>query len=484
MERVTYKENEVTLLENFNIQIVQGEIMGLLPVNAHGLSAFLALLETNLPLYDGYIFYGEETVNSWKSARRTRNRISVIGAENRLVETLNVTDNIFVLRQGFKQEIIRTRLLQRQLAPFLEDIGMKVSSDLCVERLTVFERVILELLRAVVLGHRLIVLNEIGTLLSYEEMERLYGMMHHYSGRGFSFLYICPHYEELSRICERSALLSNGRIVKIVARDGMADEILKLYSAEYERMVRYRLEKRKKLSVKNTEVLRISHLQGEAVQDFSMEVYRGECLAVQILENERFLELRELITGNRDVKSGEIVLEGRRQTLAGNPGIGVIPELATKTMIFPELSYMENLCISLSGRIPGFWCKSSFRKSIRQEYGPVLGQEVFDAPVELLSERQKYQLIYTRVLLARPSVVFCIQPFKGADLSHRMFIWKMLEMLQNHGIAVVLLSLNLSDALSIADRFLVFGKGERQELWRKDFASISEIVPWMHLYRD
>lgn len=483
MERVTYREDEVTLLEDFNIRIYQGEILGLLPVNGHGLPAFLKLLETNLPLHDGYIYYGGERINSWKESRRTPNRISVIGAQNRLVEALSVTDNIFVLRQGFRQEIVRTGLLKKQLAPFLEDIGMDISADVPVERLPAFERVVLELLRAVVLGCRLIVLNEIGMLISYEELEKLHIILRHYAKQGFSFLYICPHYEEVAQICEKCALLSHGRILKIVQRDDMMEEILKLYTAEYERMVRYRLEKRAEQPPKERRVFHIPGLRDVQGRDISAAVYEDECLAVQILENDVFLQVCDMLLGSESFSDSDRRARMRRGRNAGQ-SIAVVPELATKTMLFPGLSYMENLCISLSMRVPSLWREASIRRSIMQEYGETLGPEVFHMPVEELSERQKYQLIYTRILLGRPDVVFCIQPFKGADLSHRMFIWKMLEMLLNHGIAVVMLTLSLSDSLSLADRLIIVGKDGGREILRKDFAAIPEIVPWMFLYRE
>lgn len=64
MERVTYKEEDMIKLEDFNLQIYQGEIMGMLPLNSHGLSAFLRLLQTNLPIFDGYVYYHGEKINS------------------------------------------------------------------------------------------------------------------------------------------------------------------------------------------------------------------------------------------------------------------------------------------------------------------------------------------------------------------------------------------------------------------------------------
>ena len=159
MERVTYAEQGIKKLENFNMQIYAGEIMGLIPVNAHGKQAILKLLQNNLPLYDGYIYYGEELVNSWRSALKKSNRVSVIQAQSRLVNGMTVADNIFVLRQNFRQHLLQTSVLKKQLQPFMDEIGMDISADVRVENLSAFERVVVELLKAVVMGYHLIVLD-------------------------------------------------------------------------------------------------------------------------------------------------------------------------------------------------------------------------------------------------------------------------------------------------------------------------------------
>ena len=101
---------------------------------------------------------------------------------------------------------------------------------------------------------------------------------------------------------------------------------------------------------------------------------------------------------------------------------------------------MDNLCFGLSRRVAHVWSGRKIRASIRQEYREVFGEEFFSLYPDQLSERQKCRLVYTRILLQRPRAVFCIQPFKGADLPHRMFIWQMLKMLLDKRIAVVILA--------------------------------------------
>lgn len=485
MERVTYMERGVAKLEDFHLQIYRGEIMGLVPVNAHGMTAFLKLLQTNLPIDDGYVYYCGELVNSWKESKKNPNRISIIKAQSCLVERLTVSDNIFVLRQGFRQRIIRPSLLKRQLEPFLQDIGMDILADSYVEKLTVFERVVVELLRAVIMGNRLIVLNEIGALISDRELAKLHEILRHYAAQGIAFIYISPHFEEILQISDRAAMLTNGRIQKVIQEPRMEKEELRDCAEEYDRMVREHLENCGKSSDKRKVLLSARGITSGSIQKMDMDIYAGECVVLQHQDHETFRDMIDLLTGERRAKEGYLQMDGMLTKLQGNWDIAVIQERATESMIFPKLDYMDNLCMGLAQRIPSLWLDPKIVGSIRREYGPVLGEEVFSMHMEELSERQKYQLVYTRILLQRPRVICCIQPFQGADLPHRMFIWKLLEMFLEKGITVVILALNLADSISLADRLVrIENNGMVEEITRENFGSLSSDVPWRYLYRE
>ena len=125
---------------------------------------------------------------------------------------------------------------------------------------------------------------------------------------------------------------------------------------------------------------------------FFLDVHKGECLAVQIMDARGMEELRKILTGDILPESGELLLNGKQTEIPGNCRIAVIQERTTKTMIFPELDYMNNLCICLTEKVPSIWHNKRLQKSIRNEYSPILGTDVFEMPVEELSEKQKYQL--------------------------------------------------------------------------------------------
>lgn len=485
MERVTYIEDENVKLEDFNLQIYQGEVMGFLPVNSHGKLALLKLLSRNLPLYDGYIYYGGEKVNTWKKSYRASNRISIIREKSSLVGNLNIADNIFVLRPGFRQRVIRTKILNQQLEPFFQDIGIDIPVDKDVEELSVFERIVVEILRAVIMGHHLIVLDEVGALVSDDELKKLHSIICHYTEKGVSFLYICLHLEEIVGICDRCSLFTNGRIQKVLEKEELIRTTIVARMTEYNNMVRYHIQKRESQKEEARVIFQWENFGEEYTCDFQFDVHKGECLVLQILDARAMKELREILTGDVLPECGRIFLNGKRTKFVGNIRIAVVQEWTTHTMIFRELDYMNNLCMGLGEKVPSIWHNKKLRNSIRKEYSSALGEEVFDMPVEELSKKQKYQLVYTRILLQKPEILFCIQPFSGADLEHRMYVWSMLEQFLDKGIPVVILSLNLSDSLAMADRLLILGEnGEKQEIQREDFPTITSPVPWIRPYSD
>ena len=348
-----------------------------------------------------------------------------------------------------------------------------MTAETKVERLTVFQRIIVELLRSVVAGNHLIVLEEIGALISDRELEQLHQILHHYAEKGFSFLYISPHFEEEKNFCDRVSFLTNGRIWKVIPKEMMKNQTWEIYdynhyNMEYNQMVRFHLEKREREGTER-ELYTVWRSFSEAInRNIEFPVYRGEYLAVQIHENKILQEM----------------IEKLQTDIIKDEKAAIIQESPTSSMIFHGLSYMDNLCMSLSRRMGNIWKNNSIRGSIRREYEDILGEEAFDMKVENLSEKQKYQLIYSRVMLQNPQIVYCIKPFKGADLAHRIHIWKLLEMLLDCGITVVDISLNLSDSLSLADRLLMIEHdGTVREIPRENFAFVPRNVPWGTFYR-
>ena len=212
LQDVTYKKQNMIIFRNMTFNILKGEIMGFIPMNSYGMDELLDVIVNNLPLYYGYVYYQDKCVNSWKEEKHSRNRICLIDSETSLVNGLDVLTNVFTLRGGFGQEILHEKILAMQLQPFIDELGISIDPFMPVEKLPAYKRVMVELLRAIVAGYHLIIIREISTVISEDELGKLFDTMRYYTGKGFTFLYVSYHFEEIQQVCTRAILMSEGSI--------------------------------------------------------------------------------------------------------------------------------------------------------------------------------------------------------------------------------------------------------------------------------
>lgn len=485
MERVTYRENGVTQLENFSMSIRAGEILGLMPVNRHGISALIKLLRQNLPLHYGYVYYHEKLVNHWRFSDSGTNRLSVIQNKSCLAEGLTVADNIFVLRPGFRKRLMQPKILKQQLQPFLEDIDMDIDADAYIEELSPFKRFVVELLKAVVAGNYLVVLDDISSFISDVELQKLHRIIRHYADQGMSFLYVAPHYEEVKQICDRTAVMQNGQIIKyFMFSEHIPDTYMYRWTKGFDRRVSEQISKKTVHPDTEEPAFRAENLCYGEVKDLSFAVAPGECLVLQDLDNRILPDLLAVLSGEKRADRGKMWICNEEFKQKPDRRIAVIQEVPVQTMLFPNLSYLDNLCFTLDHRFHDVWLRNKIKKSLRQEYAGLLGEEVFDLRVEELSHKQKYDLIYMRILVQNPKVVFCVQPFKRAEVAIRIHVWELLERFLDKGIGVVILAVNLADSLALADRLIRVGRGRMMEEYgREDFGNLPVDAPWLYLYQ-
>lgn len=249
----------------------------------------------------------------------------------------------------------------------------------------------------------------------------------------------------------------------------MTWDVLRQYEEEYYKMFHHYLMEQGEPESEQDVVFALNEITCQAVKRLSFKLHRGECIVLQSFNQVAFQNLAEWMTGDREAEDGEVFLEGEEVHIQDTKDIAIIQEHPTRSMIFLEMNYMQNLCFGLFRRLGHVEHIGQIEESVRREYGPVLGADVFGKQMEELTERQKYQLVYTRILLQKPKVVFCIQPFKWTDLPHRVFVSELIEMLLEKGIAVIILVVNLSGAMLPAKRLIrISPKGRTVDLSREE----------------
>ncbi len=155
-ENVTCKKDGAVYLDNFSFYMTAGEIVGLLSVNDRGIKELIELMAKNHPIDAGRVYMGGKLVNSYLNQEETSNRIYQIDQKSSLINDLSITDNLFVMRPGFRKQVINEWVLREQADRVLKQLSMDLDLNKRVERLTTMERIMVEIAKAYLMGSKLL----------------------------------------------------------------------------------------------------------------------------------------------------------------------------------------------------------------------------------------------------------------------------------------------------------------------------------------
>ncbi|WP_054954682.1 ATP-binding cassette domain-containing protein [Paenibacillus dakarensis] len=460
MERVTIKKEDSTPLDNFNLNIFQAEIMGLVCLNLTGKELLIDLIRQNTPIHYGRVYFDEVLVNNYQHSPLTMNKVFVIEQKSSLIEDLSVADNIFIPGRGLKHFFIRPHALNKQLQRFTEELGIHIDGRELVANLSAYEKCVVKLLRAVFTGARLIVVRDISSSISAAELSNFHALLRYYCQKGFSFLYICNHPEEAFQICDRLRLMRDGKILKLLGQSEFnIENVTPYYLADYANRIEFEAD-----SGSEEEILRFQNVCTDQLNDLSFSIVQGECTLLLDMDNVALSDIWRLMNGEMKPDRGLIMLEDAPYTdkqarHAVSHGLAFIQENPVETMLFKEMSYLENLYFMVDKKQNPIPIKKSVINSIIHEYEPFVGEEIYETHITNLKLHSLYNLVYYRIHLCNPKIVFCVQPFAGADMYLRMHLIHLMNQLRKKGITVVILDVNFGDTLAIADKLIVLEQG-------------------------
>lgn len=469
MERITQIVDGTTLLDNFNLHIFKGEIMGLVCINYHGQEALVRIICQNIPVHYGYVYFQETLVNSYKHSSMTMNRVAVIEKQSRLVEDLTVVDNIFVLRNGFKKYLINPKVLESQFKQFSRVLGVDIDGNQLVSNLSFFEKCVVELLKAIVSGVKLIVIRDISNFISTTDLIKIHDIIRYYSSQGISFLYICNHHEEAFKICDRISIMKNEKVLKVLSKKEFKEEKMAPYILDFNH-----IDSTAANNVSQNGILSFQNVSTDNMNHMSFSVGEGECLVFLDMNNTVLEDMIKLMNHEIKPNSGKILFNNmdfvKIQSLKKK--ICFIQENPIHSMLFQEMSYIDNLCFLLDKKYPNLWFNKKIRKSVIQEYEAFIGKCICCNDIMELDAESLYNLVYFRIHLYHPKVVLCIQPFSGADMYLRRHIVSLINQLRKKKITVIILAVNLSDSLAVADRLMIIEHGKlSKEYHSREFQS-------------
>lgn len=459
IENVSIGIEGITYLDNINFQIFKGEIMGLIPLNNHGKSQLIQLISQNISIDFGRIYFDDRLVNNYAHSNMTNNKVYLIDKQAKLIEDLKIIDNIHVLNHKFESYIIMEKKLKEETDELLRHLHINIQSNQLVSELSLFEKTLIEMVKAVTNGVQLIILNEISNFLSIEELISFQALVRYYTRKGISFLYMANHHEEAFKICDRVGLFENGRVIKVIEKKDFSDEILKPYIITFDNSDGLK-------EVNENENLEFRNFVTENLKDISFSIRRGECITLLDINNKGIQDIAEILSGRLQPIEGNIILNHKKIDMINTHNLLVnriifIPEEPVDKMLFYDMSYMENLTFLLMDyKFNQNIANKRILKNIKEEYRNIVGEDIEEKDLRNLDKSALYNLVYTRIQLFNPKFVFIMQPFSNADMYLRGRIVELINLLKDKGVGVVILAVSISDTLTVSDRLLIMEDGK------------------------
>lgn len=416
IDHVTITENEEILLNNINFNMYSFEIMGFIAKEEKGVSKFIELICRNIAINTGSVWFAGNIVNRYSYSDNQLNKVYLLEEKSHLVESLSIADNIFVLRQGFKKLIISERVLEKQVMQYIKEHRLTIDIYSNISDLSSIDRCIVELIKADIMGYKLIIVDNPASYLTKNELEELYEVLLMLKKKGISVLYIGNHHEEVFNIADRTSLYSDGYIKKVFDYEEMTDGNIKPYISEWF----FESSKLQEVSFAGQEeryVLFFDKVCHNITKGLSFALSKGECLTLIDMDNGLAQEISDILTGNIHIKSGKVIMSGRNCTdsLYGSnniidENILILSGDPTEKNLFKDMSYLDNLMFMLDRRLKKSIIKNSIRRSIYREYKDVAGDSINEKNLKNLKFTELIKLVYLKVLIYRPKFVYCIQP--------------------------------------------------------------------------
>ena len=441
MNHVTLMDEGVMRLNDFNLYVFSGEILGLLLINDRGLSSLLRLLQHNIPLHYGAVYFKEKLVNSYSDPVYAINPTQIIERRSHLIGTLNIPENIFVLNRNFSGRMIQNKKLRSQTRLILEDFNVHIDPDLPIEELTTYQRMEIEIMRAVVSETSLVVLRDLVHLLTVEELDALHTLIRKCANMGISFIYICDQAETMEAVCDRIALYQDGAIRKIVQNElPKTDHPLKPYLQSF-------VESTPKASAParsapdpetaSQAVLALRHCSDDVLSDVSLQAFRGHVTLFADQHMQVLQRIADVIMKRHALQAGDL------QTYCNSGGDCNIYEILqnpTRTMLFYNLSVIDNLCFHLDERLSRLWKLERIRKNVKKELQDRLHGLLNAKNLHNLSKADLYNLVYSKCLIEKPDLVVLMCPVDNTDFDLRKNVMEYIRQLCENDMAVLILS--------------------------------------------
>ena len=450
----------VRALSEVSIDIRSGTVHGIVGENGAGKSTLMKVLSGVYEKDSGTIVFDGETIGHTTPLQSIQRGLSIIYQEFNLVDTMSVGENIFL---GRFKEMRGMRGTHTQARKLLDSIGSSISSYSQVADLSVSEKQMVEIAKALSFDSKLIIMDEPSSSLTEDELKKLVDIINNLRERGISIIYISHKLEEIFDFCDTVTVMRDGHIIETRPTAGYTRP--EMISQMIGRSIENEFPDRPVPT--DQVIMEVQSLNTRKLHDVSFSLRKGEILGLVGLVGSGRSEIVRALFGADKVRGNKIIIDGSEVRIknpvnAKDNRIGLVPEDRKLEGLVLPFSVESNISMAKLKDIKrmGVINKAAERE-IAERYKKVLGIKTpsIKTKVGSLSGGNQQKCIVGRWLSIEPRILILDEPTRGIDVGTKYEIYVLMKEIAENGGSIILISSELPEVLNMSNRVLTICDG-------------------------
>ena len=458
----------VKALRDVELQVYSGEIHALMGENGAGKSTLMKVLAGAYRADPGgEIRIAGHVVRIDDPAEAKRHDIAIIYQELALAPNLTVAENIYLGRELGRAGVADRKGMVEGSRAVIERLGAGFGPTSLVADLSIAERQLVEIARALHAESKILVMDEPTTALSSRETDALFALIRRLRADGLAIVYISHRMAEVYELADRVTVLRDGGYVGTLHGDEIQPDAIVRMMVGRDLSSFYKKEHRS--GVHNEPVLTVTGIgDGRRVRDCSFTLHAGEVLGLAGLVGAGRTELARLLYGADDRAGGTIALGGRSIDIRSpeqsiEAGLVYLTEDRKGLGLFLDMSVAANINLGVIGsdaKLGGLLDRERGRRRAIDAIA-TFGIRVASPAVEVgsLSGGNQQKVMLSRLLETKPKVLILDEPTRGVDIGAKSEIYRIIDSLAKSGVGILVISSELPEIVGIADRVIVMREG-------------------------
>jgi ribose transport system ATP-binding protein len=465
MEHISKSFPGVQALDDVNLELYSGEILGLLGENGAGKSTLIRILSGIYRKDAGTIWLDGRAIDPPTPYHAQSLGISTIHQELSLVPYLTVAENIFLNRLPRRLlGIVDFRRMNRQAEEILHGLGADIAADHPVGQLNVAGQQMVEIAKAVSHRASLILMDEPTSALSSKEVDALFALMRRLKAKGVAVVFVSHRLDEVHEIVDRV----------IIMRDSHRVGMLPIAEASQEKIIRLMVGRDvglfpKEMAAVGPPVLEARNLTGHnGVKDVTLTVRSGEIVGLAGLVGAGRTELVRLVCGVDRLTGGQVLFDGKPVRInspaeAVRLGIGWVPEDRKLHGLVLDMDVQENSTLAILHRLANWLgiVQQKQAKKIAAGYVKTLSIVTpgLRQTVRHLSGGNQQKVVLAKWLSTQPKLLIMDEPTRGIDIGAKAEVHALMSRLAQQGMAILMISSEMPEIIGMSDRVIVMCQG-------------------------